>query len=66
MFTPEIWHLLFAAAGTLLGLWLRKKNTDIPEELAAAIARLHGAYQQSRALDLLNELIQSASGKAKT
>ncbi len=66
IFQPEIWHLLFGVAGTLLGLWLRNQNATIPDELAQALGKLHDEFQKSRALALLNDLVQGAAQARKS
>jgi hypothetical protein len=56
---PEVWHILFALAGALIGWWLRHQwgNTGIPAELADALRGLLQKKQQQEAHGLLEELL---------
>ncbi len=44
-----------------LGPWLRNQNATLPDELAQALGKLHDEFQKSRALALLNDLVQGAA-----
>ena len=62
MFTlidPEIWHLLFALAGAVLGWWLRHQQgaPGVPPELADLLRNLLDRKKQQDAHGLLEELL---------
>ena len=59
LFGPEIWHLVFALAGALLGWWLRQQQAGqaVPPELADALRGLLQKKKQQEAHGLLEDLL---------
>jgi hypothetical protein len=55
--SAELWHLLFALAGALLGWLVRHYTASLPPEVAALVQELLARKKQQETHGLLEDLI---------
>jgi hypothetical protein len=61
MIPPEVLHVVFTAAGLLLGWYLRHQSGQLPPEVQALVGQLLARRQEQQARDLLHELLSAAN-----
>jgi hypothetical protein len=61
MIPPEVLHVLFTAAGLLLGWYLKHQSGKLPPEVQALVGQLLARRQEQQARDLLHELLGTAT-----